>query len=203
MDAPLTRALDVPEPQVHGLCVTAPLSPSHPGPVERAGRAKGLWQQAGRQYWHGRVVNVQVHGGGPRKKPRVAVYLDADSKPLSVPEFAFEYVPYVSGLLAGFGVDPESPQVRVREIDIHADYPRPKLGLRGWETETLYGFRGGLLKVYNKRKIGATRIEACLWPVDLTPAEAVRILGELTRPLPADERPYKPGPADPNAPEVG
>lgn len=196
-DSAALRTVDLPEPQLHAICIVAPLSLDAPGPLRDLADDQRSW------WWRGRRVTMQLWQGkkrGSRKgRPRLAVFCRCSDLPMSIPEFQ-EFLKEWAGVVRPFGVDPESPEIRVREVDLNADYPWLKVGLRGVENMPLYGFRNGLLKVYHKRRMGVTRFEACLWPVDLKPAEVVRIFSELTRPAPEA---YAPPPPDPNAPEVG
>lgn len=190
-DAQSLRYVDLPEPKIHAVCIVSPVTQRQGGALRERATEGQSW------FWRGRRVTVQYWSGKRRKQgARLAVFLAASQKPLTVPEF-MAFLPEWAGVVRAYGVDPDDPRNKVRELDVNADFPWPKVGLRGMESMTLYGFRHGLLKAYHKRSLNALRLEACLWPVDLQPAEVARIFGELTRPLLEKQEPVVPGPPGP------
>jgi len=185
LDGALMRGLHTPECEVHNLVVVAPLSLSARGALPAAGR--GLQAEERVSWWRGRRVTISIEAGERKQVPKVVVYLAASEKPLKVPEFV-EYVEHLGGILAAAGAVHDGPDVKVRRLEVNADYPLPKVALAGAEVMTLSGFKGGLLKAYNKRKLGVLRLEACLWPVDARPEEIIRVFAELTRPKLAETK---------------
>ena len=123
--------------------------------------------------WNGRMVTVQA---GPHG---ALVSVRASTNPISIPLFN-ELAAWLHGLAT-------PGTVTVQDFDLNVDGANHRLKVSGAESVSLGGFQGGLLKIYNKQVIDATRIEACFHRVNLGLPEVARVLNELATP------PYEPG----------
>jgi hypothetical protein len=132
--------------------------------------------------WNGRKVTVQAGPDG------ALVSIRASTDPIPVPLFS-ELAAYLHGLCT-------PGTVVVKGFDLGIDTANHRLAAAGVEAVTLYGFQGDLLKVYNKRCIQATRLEACFHRIDLPMSEVARVLNELATPT------YDPTFPPPHGPEV-
>jgi hypothetical protein len=121
----------------------------------------------------GRPVTVQP---GPHG---ALVSIRASTNPISIPAFN-ELAAWLHGLAT-------PGHVEVLDFDLNVDVADHRLKVSGAQSVSLGGFRDGLLKVYNKQAIQATRIEACFHRVNMGVPEVARLLNELATP------PYDPG----------
>lgn len=146
-------------------------------PPQLAGLGKGVQTADGQTVrkadWYGRPITIQPGPAG------ALVSIRASTQPISIPLFN-ELAAWLYGLAT-------PGTVEVKDFDLAADTANHRLKLSGLTSMTLGSFHGSLLKVYDKRVIEATRIEACFHRVNLDIGEVGRLLNELATP------PYEPG----------
>lgn len=104
------------------------------------------------------------------------ISIRASTMPFEVGEF-LEVASWVEGLAAGF-------RVEMRSIELNIDVEDHLLKLDGVKAMTLSGFRDGLLKIYDKQVLRATRFEACIFRLDMTAKEAAAMLNEMSQAVP-------------------
>lgn len=123
--------------------------------------------------WNGRKVTIQPGAHG------ALVSIRASQEPISIPLFN-ELSAWLHGLAT-------PGTVMVQNFDLATDSQTHQVRVAGAESLSLAGFHGSLLKVYHKRSLEVTRVEACFHRVNLDLGEVGRLLNELATP------PYSPG----------
>jgi hypothetical protein len=137
-------------------------------------------QEMRRAVWNGHEVTVQAAGFGALLSMR------SSKNPVTVPLFN-EFSSWVHDLAY-------PGHAMVEGYDLGVDGKGHRVRVVGCQSMSLGGFHSGLLKMYNKQVIGATRLEACFHRLDLSMSEVARVLNEIATP------PYDPGlfpPTDP------
>lgn len=114
----------------------------------------------------GRRVTVQDGG---------LVSIRASTDPFTVDEFT-RLSAWLDGLTGG-------GTTKLESVDLNVDMEQHKVSMRGIKSMSLAAFTDGLVKLYDKQVIQATRLEACVHRTDLTVPEAARILQEFTTPV--------------------
>lgn len=167
-DAQLLRRIGLEPYKVHGLQFRL-VSPNGGSPPALAGLGSARSTADGQEVRHAEALGrrVVVQAGG-------LVSVRASTEPFTVPEFA-ELAAWLEGLAGGGRVD-------VLSMDVNVDVENHRLRVSGAESISLQAARAGLWKVYNKRVIAATRIEACVHRVDMSLQEVSRVLQEFTSP---------------------
>lgn len=119
-----------------------------------------------RSSWQGHKLTAQPQAGG------WFISLRCSTDPLSVEKFG-QFTAWLYGLSGG-------GRVLLRSCDLNIDTAEHIMKMRGVESVELGDFHGATVKLYNKKVIQATRLEACFHRVDLGMAEAARFLNVLT-----------------------
>lgn len=176
----LLRRIGLEPLRVHALqCVLKSLGGGSPPQAQGLGFASPAadGQVIRRADWYGRAVTVQPGPDG------ALLSLRASTNPIPIPLFN-ELAAWLQGLAT-----PGTVTVLGFDLNVDADEHRLKVAIAGDArgSISLGGFQSGLLKVYSKQVIDATRIEACFHRVDLDLPEVARLLNELGTP------PYDPG----------
>lgn len=149
--------------KVHAIQVSLSLPGGRPpaieGPRDKSGTIRSTWQ--------GHAMTMQPQGADGW-----FISVRCSKDPMTVEKFG-QLTAWLYGLSNG-------GRVLLRSCDLNIDTADHIMRMRGVESVELGDFHGATVKMYNKRVIQATRLEACFHRLDLGMAEAARFLNVLT-----------------------